>query len=305
MKQLLVWTKTKISLKDRKQLFTIQNITLAGIMLALTIIIVKFVNFPLKVGIGGKGSMIIGFGFIPIVIFGFLNGPIFGLIFGIITDTTLFILHPGFYSPIMALQKPIVGFLSGLIGIVYLQISKTQFKIKSYLIFFSIMQILLAIFVGLGYHFIFVTDFYSFGEKSLKLFTNKWSIIYKIVFASFIALLLVIIETVLIIVLISGLKKKKQINNWGHFNYDKFDNYIIFILIVILQAMLTIINSWILTPLHYLFFYNVDYVISLLPRLVKELVLMPIRILIYFIVFKALFKIYNQRYKTLFTPQKN
>lgn len=289
---------------DFNKNFNTRSIALAAVMLALTIVIVKFLGFSLKLGVGGKGTMVIGFGFIPNVLFSFLHGPFFGFILGFISDTTLFILKPTFYSPIMAIQEPIVGVLAGIAGIVYSKLRNCQFDFKKYLLFFTVMQFILVALLILSFYLIFFSDFvYSFSLKNNKVFSVKWDLLYMVISGIFISTLFMAVELVLILILWITWNNQKQ-----NSVTEKFNNALIFIIIIILQLFLTLINSWILSPLHFLVFYDIDYLVSLLPRLVKELLLMPLRIAIYFIIFKTILKIYYDKYflqKELNSYQEN
>lgn len=265
------------------KIFSIRAITLAAVMLSMTVVIVKFFNISVRVGAGSKGQMIIGFGWLPNIIFSFLYGPIWGLIFGFSSDFILFILKPGFYDIFHAIQKPIVGFLAGCAGILYLIIKNLKLSKKQQWIIFIIVEILLYSLMILIYLLLFFFEFKYFINYTKKLIGQKWSLIYQIIFATIIGLLFIILQ---IIICYNFLKSK---------NLKNQDLNLLFI-IIFLQLTITIINSWILSPISNWFWYHIPYIFSLLPRLIKETVLMPIKIFLYYAILKILIKLYLERY---------
>lgn len=158
-------------------------------MLALRIILQVFsIKIP-SVG------MRISISWLPIYVVGFFFGPIIGIFFGAIADTTVWLLNGGVWFWMYAIQEPIIGFISGIfsgiffltkkckaiwymilwrilvygfiigsiliIGLNYSLISNGSYmgskSMNHELIFFSIISILLVIFViileFMNYHF--------------------------------------------------------------------------------------------------------------------------------------------------------
>lgn len=265
-----------------RKTFTIKTIALAAVMLSLTIVIVKFFNITMRIGISNKGQMVIGFGFLPNVIFSFLYGPIWGLIFGVSSDIILFILKPGFYDIFHAIQKPIVGFLSGIFGMIYIFIRTIEVTRKQQWLYFLITQFFLISLVVIIYLVIFVFKFYYFVSSTQKLFERKWELIYQVIFATITIFLFLIIEIIICY-------------NFCKINSDNKDLKLLFV-IIFLQLLITICTSWILSPLSNWFWYKIPWDLSLMPRLIKETILMPIRIFLYYSLLKVLFKIHFEKY---------
>lgn len=265
-----------------RKTFTIKTIALASVMLSLTIVIVKFFNITIRVGVSDKGQMVVGFGFLPNVIFSFLYGPIWGLIFGISSDIILFILRPGLYDIFHAIQKPIVGFLSGIFGMIYIFSRTIEIKRKQQWFYFLITQLLLILLVLVIYLVLFVFKFYYFVSSTQKLLGREWALIYQIIFAIIIGFLFIFIEIIVCY-------------NFCKVNSDNKDLKLLFV-IIFLQLSVTICTSWILSPLSNWFWYKIPWTFSLIPRLIKETILMPIRIFLYYSILKVLFKIHFEKY---------
>ncbi|MCV3728307.1 ECF transporter S component [Ureaplasma miroungigenitalium] len=58
----------------------------------------------------------ISFAWLPLMVMGWYFGPVIGFLSGILTDTVSWLLHPGVWFWLYAIQEPILGLIAGLLG---------------------------------------------------------------------------------------------------------------------------------------------------------------------------------------------
>ncbi len=104
-------------------------------MLTLRIVL-QYLSIPV-VAFGFKISI----AWLPIYVVGFFFGPVVGLVFGAFSDTLNFFLHGGVWFWMYAIQEPVVGMVSGILGSLYFMSKKDtnswSFKISWRLIVYG------------------------------------------------------------------------------------------------------------------------------------------------------------------------
>lgn len=89
---------------------SLQLIFLIVFLICLRIIF-GFINIPIT-----PFGIVLSFAWIPLMVLGWYFGPITGLLLGMLTDTISFLINGGLWYWMYAIQEPIVGMISGLIG---------------------------------------------------------------------------------------------------------------------------------------------------------------------------------------------
>lgn len=242
-----------------------------ALRVALCFVSIKIIPFSISISLGWVATMILGWYF----------GPVVGLACGIITDTLSFLVQGGVWFWLYAIQEPMVGLVSGLIGGIYrIRQSKANKSIYGDLI---VSQIIVLLFAVATYVIILLwlnsnTHFQGEDEEYEKFYN-----IYKWVALSLILVFVVIYETLFI------LNIKKKINN-KKFNYAIAFTYtstcVVFLIMLFSFALgpltavkyLEFINGGV-TPQEYLKYGSIFY---LVPRVAIESVKVPIEIAVLF-----------------------
>lgn len=261
----------------RKFFHNTSLMVLIAAMLALRLVLsyVK-IGFPIF-------GMNLSFSWFPVYIVGWLFGPIIGLFFGVLTDTLAYILKPGVWFWMYAIQEPLVGMFVGIFaGFYSLQ------KCKKNNIYF---QVLIQKLIVIAFILIvlFVAAFNS------ELLNNKtFSGNSKINDIK----LYVILTGVSLIIFYIGIEAISFYNFKRYKNNQTNTNYLLFSYISVLAIFMTILFSFILGPIvtgeYYKYMHNgrvnpklIQYGLLwyLIPRIMKESVKTPIYIfLLYFVI---------------------
>ncbi len=203
----------------------------------------------------------IGFAWVPIMICGWFFGPIVGCVFGAVTDTLGFVLHPSVWFWMYAIQEPCVGLIAGVIrGICYLRINK---KSQSITLDLFVQQIFILLFCLVA---VFGMFFWLDGVSFQKFQA------YKIVVLVLITAFLIMMETTTFVFI----KNSDQKNHWYR---------LVFLYGTMIVALTMTLFSFLLGPiaaveyLKYINHYNPDkdtLVFLLIPRIIVQSVKVPI-----------------------------
>lgn len=203
----------------------------------------------------------IGFAWMPIMICGWFFGPIVGFVFGALTDTLGFVLHPSIWFWMYAIQEPCVGLISGIIhGICYWRINQ-----KNHNIIFDLLtqQIVLLVFCLTA----IFGMFFWLDNNSFNKFQG-----YKIVVLILITIFLVLMEGTTFIFL----KNSDHKNNWYR---------LVFLYATMIVALTMTLFSFLLGPiaaveyLKYINHYDPDkntLLLLLIPRIIVQSIKVPI-----------------------------
>lgn len=237
--------------------------------------------FALRLVLGLFSVPIVPFGFkvsfawLPVYICGFFYGPVIGLLFGIIMDTTSFLIFGGVWFWMYAIQEPLVGLISGLIGSVYFLQLFHSIRIQ-----LIVQKIFIYGFI-LTTAFVIITEFYILNDATFQIGEitniNVFAIIVLIIMSIFIAV--------------------NEFQNYYYYKKYKNDNakteYSLYLYISLIIIFCTVLFSFLLgpisyvkyleyingsTPSKYLQYGNMYY---LVPRVLKESIKTPLYIIIF------------------------
>ncbi len=263
----------------KKFLATTSFMVLLALMLALRIVL-QFFSLPVP-AFGFKISI----SWLPIYVVGFFFGPVVGMFFGFLSDTINYLIHGGVWFWMYAIQEPVVGLVSGILGSLYFMSKKDtnslMFKISWRLMIY-------------GFAFFCVYSIFSsldliqkgtfYGSKGID---NDF--ILAIVIACMMLFFLIVIE-ILNAYYFKRYKKFKKNNNI----------YKLFIYTLIAVNINIMLFSFLLGPsiqlayLEYIGsappngFLKHGVVYLLIPRILKECVKTPIYIILLFSILWAL-----------------
>lgn len=239
---------------------TTNDIAFIALMVSLSTVLIKlpqWMGIPVSIPIAGNSKMVIGIGWIPVIIGGFALGPVKGFILGLTRDTVGWMIGGYAWHYLQAIQEPIVGFVAGVAGLLYVaKISK--FKLKMIHIG-AIASFALFVVVTLLLNNKYVFQSTTSGNIIHRDY-ESWYVVGTII------VLLVFIAGSLLMYLYQSKRNKEHIN--------------IIALISATYIIVIIINSFVLSPLYYLSRYDVQYQYSLIPRILKEGFILPIKIFI-------------------------
>ncbi len=211
----------------------------------------------------------------PLMVIGWLFGPVVGLFTGCLTDTICYFIKPaGAWYWMYAIQEPMLGFISGLIGSIYL-LRKEKQTHKFDMILFQIIFISFFIFC-IVFIFNFASPDNKYQKGDIKDF-EKFYEIYRYVISSVLTVFAIVVEVFLII----SFQKKKN-NNPKLVIYSImlcFLNSIIFSFIMGPYAWIGY-NSYLYNGKLPTSFIKYGYMFYLIPRVVKESFKMPLQSLI-------------------------
>lgn len=234
-------------------------------------------------------SMSISISWTPLMIIGWFFGPLIGFTTGLVTDTIAYLIKPsGQWFWLYAIQEPLVGLLSGVVGLLsnlsYKINQRNQLKPTNYdnkLMFknieFIIMQLVLIAFVFL---FLFTMIYWVDDDaifQGSKVYNNIFYSSYKYVLIAMVIFFFIVIECFFIFFILKN-KKNMLIN---------------FCYVSILVISCTFIFSFILGPIssvEYFKYINngrepnsfIKYgsIYYLIPRIIKEAIKAPLQIVI-------------------------
>ena len=250
----------------------IRLISVVAMLISLRFIMQYFTFYIPSVG------MSISFAWSPLVIIGWIFGPVTGFFIGFLTDTITFVMKPnGVWFWLHAIQEPLVGFIAGLIGSLYFIRSnsiKKNFKIdffinQFFLFFFSVISGII---------------FFVWLQKDDNKFEGSSKVDKSIFLFSIITMLLGFFIFIIIIEFIIFFTWKNHKNK-----------ILILFWIINLTILLSTIFSFLLgviSTIEYYKFINGSYspyfkkygvLFYLFPRLIKELIKVPIQNIIFFI----------------------
>lgn len=248
----------------------------------------SFVLGALSIPIPAFGISL-SFAWMPTMVVGWFFGPFVGLFFGFITDSLNFLMHGYLWFWLYAIQEPMVGFISGLIGAVALLSFKLNKKI--WIDFISFQVVILsfaAICLGMMFHF---TDPNSELFKRLVKYGHLSETFNEVVRWFILTLIIVflgIVETIMI--------RKYYFMK----TYSNTKTFIYFMYGALCCIIMTLIFSFILGPVSAIEYYKFmngkqpnsylkfGVIYYLLPRIVKECVKTPIYIFLFTGVISAL-----------------
>lgn len=230
---------------------TTKSITMMALFSAISIIATRFLSFMIP--LGGFPTLSIGFGGIPIMLSGILFGPISGAITGLVSDLAGFLINDrgGVYHVGFTINSVLTGFIP---GIIVWMIKKGAIKNA---VIAAINYILLFGATAIGVYYIF---------------TNQ-SIAHNEFVSWLLASLLFIICVALIIVMLRFRKKeqmKKQLN--------------VLILCVLLVELLVYVG---LTPIWVASLYGIPTMVSIISRVLRMVLLIPIKVVLLVAILKV------------------
>ncbi len=252
---IIFWTISLILLrnnykKNNKQIFTNNKIAFFGIMLAISIPLNYF-----GIWLGPPGtSPKISFDYLPIIIVAFLLGPIEGFIFGVLSDSIILLLSGFPWHFFMAIQKPTIGLVSGMLFLVFAKNNKIENEQVNYKIIFALQLSIISIFISTQ-----LILFLLKPNETLMISSFAASIITFIIFE--------------IMFVYYFVKKKKEINMLS-----------ISLIIIIVTR---VINSWIFTSIAQTF-YGIPFEESILLRIITTSITGPINGVVLFWLLKGL-----------------
>ncbi len=244
-------------------------ISLLAILIALRIAL-NFATIPIP-----QFGMTLSLAHTPLMIIGWLFGPIIGLLTGALTDTICYFIKPtGVWYWMYAIQEPMLGLISGIIGSIYL-LRKDTISHKFDMILFQVISISFFVFC-----LVFIFDFAKPDAKWQKggiQDLDKFYEIYRYVISSVLTLFLIIAEIFIIVC----------------FNKKKNDNPKLIIYAILLCFLNSVIFSFIMGTYaavgYYAYIHNGNvstsfvkygYMFYLVGRVVKESFRMPLQCIV-------------------------
>lgn len=246
--------------------FSIKPIVFIAVFLAMSILLS---SFSIKIPIFNS---VISFSWIAIMLLGWHFGPIYGLIFGFIFDCINFLfIKSSIWFWMYAIQKPIVGFISGIFGSIY-QIKVKNINQKGIIFDIAISQIIIFLFFG------FCLIILKFFDNIPLSFKKKISTIYDWFKYIFVSITLFIFESMLIFIII----KEKKKNNFLRILVLCYTSCLVLILMLLFSFILGPI-----TTIKYLTFLGQNpksSIFYLIPRIFIQAIKCPIEIYILWII---------------------
>lgn len=136
-------------------------ISILGIMLGLRIALGYFsINI---------GPTVLSFTWVSLFIAGFIVGPFIGFIFGWITDSVGFLMHPGIYMWEYSIQESIVCLFVGMTGVVYRYFKENK---KSVLYTFIIFEIIFTAMIVTG--LVIMIRYFNYSHVAKNGGDQKW-----------------------------------------------------------------------------------------------------------------------------------
>ena len=252
-----------------KLMSSVHLIVFMGALVAIRLILSQF-SIPFLVF-----GFNISFAWLPVYVAGFFFGPIIGLLFGIAMDSLTFAINGGIWFWMYAIQEPIIGFISGIIGSLYLYNVIKSIKIQMIIqqivvIIFSLCSIIIIIYE----FFILDAKFQTSGMQNITTFA---------IISIIIMLLYLCINEIQFIYFYKKNKTIKQTNFLSMYLY-----------VSLLLITVTILFSFILGPITFVeytkyitgsepnSFIKYGSMYYLIPRVLKESVKTPIYIILLF-----------------------
>ena len=246
-------------------------IVILSALIALGLILNLFVIPIPTIGIN------LSFGWLPTMVLGWYFGPILGFALGFTIDTLNFAIHGGVWFWLYAIQEPLLGMISGIIGSIHIFARKKEWKLFISIIINQLFMLGFAIF-SIAIIFVY-TD--PNNPAFIKLvqsgqLTYEINTIFRYVILGVIVVFLVIIEW---IIWQQYKKFKKQQN---------VDKFLIFLYSSIICIASTVLFSFILGPISAIKYYEYlnnrtppnllkyGVIYYLLPRVTKECIKTPI-----------------------------
>lgn len=231
---------------------TTKKITTMAFFSTLSIILTRFFSFMIP--LGGLPTLSIGFGGVPIMLSGILFGPISGGIVGLVSDLIGFLINDrgGIYHVGFTINSVLTGIVPGLI---FLFIKKYKVK-NEHINFINHFIIVASTLLGI---------FYIFSQK-------------EVVTKEYVAWILVgalILISISLIIIMAYLKRKEEIK--AQINY--------FLLSVLLVELLIYVG---LTPIWIKNLYGLPSLISIISRILRMVLIVPIKTFLIIVVFKAI-----------------
>lgn len=301
------WENIKLFLFPLNPIKVFLNIRLMVILSLL--LALRFVLQYLTIYIPAA-SMSISIAWTPLMVAGWFFGPIFGFFLGFITDTISYLIKPGsIWFWMYAIQEPLVGLLSGIIGYIYLIRVKSIFKNnlvsknknlfkdpinKGYKIDLIIQQIFFILFlIGCVFVLFFWLDqTQSFESKSgfdsVFYDSSRYIIIGSLIF------FFVVVELLTFFIYKKN-KKNLMLCSW----------------ILVLVLLSSIIFSFVMGPISATGYYEylnnkqspsfLKYgaIFYLIPRVIKESIKVPIQTLLFLTVIPIAYKFLNEIKNTI------
>lgn len=117
-------------MEKRKSKISVQTMVKAGFLVAISIVMTRFVF--IMVPLAGVGALRISFGYIPLMLSGIMFGPLVGGLTGLAADFIGFLINPqGPYHPGFTLSSILWGVIPGLVFLRF-RGKKNYDKIYSY-----------------------------------------------------------------------------------------------------------------------------------------------------------------------------
>lgn len=217
----------------------------------------------------------IGFTWLPTIIAGWIFGPLPGLIIGAVIDTLCFLINGGIWFWLYAIQEPLVGFIAGIFGFIFLILKLKTNGIK---IGFIFSQCIIHSFLIVTFLTLFLTLHFQYNLFQVLYDKDKLGSIHLTTLLILVGILLGIFYIVIQTINIIQYKWKSK-------------NYYFFI-VASLCILLTFIFSFLLGPISTIEFYKYingkqpnsfikyGHLYYLIPRIVKESFKTPIYIIL-------------------------
>lgn len=241
-------------------------ISLLAILIAIRIVL-QFTSIPIP-----QFGMTLSIAHTPLMVIGWLFGPVIGLFTGALTDTICFFAKPGgVWYWMYAIQEPMLGCISGIIGSIYL-IRKDK---QSHKFDFILFQVFFILFIGLCLLFIF--NFATPDNKWTKEGMNaqEFYTIYRYIFVAVLLLFGIVAEFFVMI----WFHKKKD----GQGRLIIYSTLLCFINSVVfsfIMGTLSWVGYWEYIGQPKTAFLKYGYMFYLIPRVVKESLKMPLQAII-------------------------
>ncbi|MCV3754043.1 ECF transporter S component [Ureaplasma zalophigenitalium] len=223
----------------------------------------------------------ISFAWLPLMVMGWYFGPVIGFLSGILTDTVSWLLHPGVWFWLYAIQEPILGFIAGFLG----SLAQLRKHTKKPLIDLIISQIFYFVFII--FTFLLVIQLVNLNSPVFRLLNKKKSQFsidddfistFKYLALAFLSGFFVCTETFILVYYFKNRKKDKK-------------HLIYFLYASMIALTSTLLFSFALGPISSVMYleyigkkatlylkYGANY--YLLPRIIKESIKTPIYIIL-------------------------
>ncbi len=255
-----------------------------------SLIAMRFVLIYLQIPIAAFG-VTISFAWLPVYISGFFLGPIAGLLFGAAADTLGYALGGGgVWFWMYAIQEPIVGLLSGIMGSLYYVIKTHNIKVTM-----IIQKIIVYSFISFTI-FIVVYEYFIIGAKFAKGELKNIGVFAALIIS--VMLLYLIVNEVQVDLLYKKIKTQKR-----------QEYFVMYCYMSVLVVIITSVFSFMLGPITFVKyieyttgvtpsgFLKYGSMFYLIPRVLKESAKTPLYIIlltgIVFAIRKPMANLYN------------